>query len=223
MNDIDIISIVKPASELTRTEKMLIEERENYLNNRKYSNRRYQKRKKLKTAAAKFISNLQLRRGNTIDRRTMSEINVHLTNILKLRHNWTDEDWKRAMNALQSLEKKYLGRAYTNLPEDELSMTDFLQSRLNGSKLGGEQKLRVLLNLWNNVGQELALQNPEEMTPTREHLLLLLTQNLKTALPSWWEKAVLDLIKENFAGKDRMRFARTLRQELIDAHFKTVK
>lgn len=219
MNDLDILATVKGANELSKEERLLLRQRESYLNKRKSSNRRYQKRKKLKTAAAKFISELQRRRGNTIDRRTMSGINVELNNILKLRYRWTEDDWKRSMNALQSLEKKYLGMAYTNIPEDELAMTDFLQSRLDGSKLNTEQKVNVLFNLWHKVGQELALQNPEELAPTREHLLLLMTQDLKRALPSWWEKALMELIKENFAGSDTPRFAQQLRNELIEKHF----
>lgn len=221
MKDEELISYVKADSELNATEKLQLKERQRYLKDKIKRNHRYQKRKKLKTAAAKFISELQRRRGNTIDRRTMSGINVELNNILKLRYRWTDEDWKRSMNALQSLEKKYLGMAYTNIPEDELAMTDFLQSRLDGSKLNTEQKLNVLFNLWHKVGQELALQNPEELAPTKEHLLLLMTQDLKRALPSWWEKALIELIKENFAGSDTPRFAQQLRNELIEKHFKT--
>ncbi|MCQ2381670.1 MAG: hypothetical protein MJ032_04940 [Acidaminococcaceae bacterium] len=211
MNEINNEKITeKEKKEQIKIDKQLQKKREYYKEHQK----RFQKRLKLKNAVANFYTKLQALRGTIIDKNTFTSINISIRHILELPYRWTDKDMARAMTALSNLEKKYLKKRYTNPPNDETQLQGEINNLFAESTLEQQAKIGVVLNVLREQVEQQYLQGAEKMEQSPTNALLLLTQNLKHNMPDWFHKELLNLLYNQYKGKDFNEFMKQIRNEL---------
>ncbi|MCQ2380858.1 MAG: hypothetical protein MJ032_00750 [Acidaminococcaceae bacterium] len=176
--------------------------------------KRYTKRRKLKQAVANFCSRLQLQRCTNLDKGTLANINVRMQGVLCRPYRWTDKDMARAMTSLKNLETKYLKRPYTNLDPKELQLQNTMQTLLSDNNLNLQSQINVVYNLLQELVEQQYLQGAEKIEPSPTNALLLLTQNLKYNMPNWFHKELLNLLYNQYKGKDFNEFMKQIRNEL---------
>ena len=64
------------------------------------------------------------------------------------------------------------------------------------------------------------LQGAEKMEPSPTNALLLLTQSLKHNMPNWFHKELLNLLHNQYKGKDFNKFIKQIRTELQNKRVK---
>jgi len=175
--------------------------------------RRYRQRRKLKDAVADFVNRLHLYTANHLDKNTLTGINIDLKHILKLRPNWTENDLELAYDALQTLERKYLGKPRSNIPDKKPAMQSKLIHLLFQSKLTDEEQLQVALGVLDSVAKKIVIK-VDVLSPSRENTLALLSQNLENGVPTWFDDAVIDLLAEKYTGDNLVRMLLKTRKVL---------
>ena len=215
-DDLNSLIAKSQEKELTQEEKNALEKERKRLcriNNTRV--KRYRKRRKLKDAVADFLNRLHLYTANHLDKTTLSMIEVDLRHILKLPYNWTDNDLTLAFNALQKLEKKYLGLPRSGIPKNRATLENKLTTLITQSKLSSEERLTAVLSVLDNIATEL-LTKADELEPTRNHTIMLLSQTLDNAVPSWFEDAFIELLAEKYTGDNLVRVMLKLHKVLTD-------
>ena len=198
-----------------KTDGKLKEKREYY----KEHQRRFQKRRKLKDAAAKFISRMQTTKGLKLQRIDIIHINGILHQILNLPYRWTDKDLKRAWRRLKDLEVEVLERNYEDVPAEEKLMLDNFHNTMTAANLDTKTRVKYALELLRNETQELFLHNGDMVEPSPEMALCFLTQNMQFTVPEWLNKELLNLLYEKYKGQDFNKFISTIKDALQKKHY----
>ena len=205
--------------EQTEIDEKIKEKREYY----KEHQRRFQKRRKLKDAAAKFISRMQTTKGLKLQRIDIIHINGILHQILNLRYRWTDKDLKRAWRRLRELEVEVLERNYEDVPADEKNMLDNFHNTMTAANLDAKTRVQYALELLRNETQELFLHNADTVEPSPEMALCFLTQNMQFTVPEWFNKELLNLLYEKYKGPDFNKFITTIKNSLQKKHYLEIR
>ena len=185
-----------------------------------YYNKRAAKRKQFEKDVAKFTTTLQTSRSSTLNRNHLALINMELRKMVKLPYNWTDEDLQRAREMLNKLSKKYLQKPFYVLPEDQTSVMREVKNLLDSTKLDTKTRVNILYELLKSEVAELYLHPDGEPEPTAENALLYLTQDMGHAVPPWFNKALIALIRRNYKNEDYLKITKELRQAIQLDHMK---
>ena len=176
------------------------------------------KRRKLEKDVARFTTMLQINRGATISRSNLRLINIELRKIVKLPYNWTDEDLRRARETLNILSKRYLEQPFYALPDNQATVMTEIKAMLDSTKLSTKARVDILYKLLKSEVTELYLHPKYEPKPTAENALLYLTQEMGHAVPSWFNKALINLIRRNYKNEDYKKIVKDLRKAIQVDH-----
>lgn len=209
-----------------KTEQELELEQEKLKKKRAYwieHNRRAQKRRKLKLEVAEFCNQLQTRKGLSLDRKTIININSKLNLILNLPYRWTDKDYQRSKRMLVNLKNEVLQSNYKDVPPNQRAMIENFSNTMTEANLDMETRINIVLNLLKDEVTELFLHKADSVEPSPEMALLFLTQNMQFNVPKWFHKEVVKLIYSKFSQKEYIDFLKELRSAIIKRDMLTNK
>lgn len=212
-----------PTRRKTLKELKTKEEIENFrLENRIYQHR-FHKMNKLRVKAAELIRNIERQQSYMkLSRESMSSIVTYINLAIKLPYRWTDEQYSRAWNTLNSYEKKYFGRVTSSTDKQQKinETVDSVNKILNLAELTLDERCQVAYDVFKQCGTALYTAAADELRETDANALLFLVQDNKRLYPSWFAKRILTIIEEAIPLRtDRQKFYNELNNRLYNKNF----